>query len=45
VGLALTPRLIRSKRGGMSRHSFALSAVRVEGAAEYVNDYVDHPDL
>lgn len=29
----------------MSRHSLALAAVQVEGAAEYVNDYVDHPDL
>jgi len=29
----------------MSRHPFSLSAVRVEGATEYVNDYVDHPDF
>ncbi|KAI0284227.1 hypothetical protein BGY98DRAFT_1183596 [Russula aff. rugulosa BPL654] len=29
----------------MSGHSLVLSAVRVESAAEYVNDYVDHPDF
>ena len=29
----------------MSQRSLVLLAVRDEGAAEYVNDYVDHPDL
>lgn len=29
----------------MSRHYLALAAVRVEGAAENVNEYVDHPDF